>query len=164
MNFRNKVEALSEEVFTLGELRIAPIRDDWDLWYATVECRLKPGQEEYVNSAGFSIGRAWLHPDRNLPCIIWNGDTRIGYICLRYWPRETPNTDWSYYLDAQQQGMGYGRAAAQIAVNILKTALPEIPIKLSVEQNNEKGQNLYASLGFVHNGEMDGDDMVMELR
>lgn len=164
MNFRDKIYALPGELCRRKGIRIAPIRDDWDLWFATVECRLKPGQEENVNPAGFSVGRAWLNPDNNVPCIIWNGEERIGYICLRYWPRENPSTDWSYYLDERQQGKGYGRRAAEIAIGMLKAAMPDLPIQLSVEAGNEKGQSLYRALGFLHRGERDGDDLVYELR
>lgn len=85
MNLREKIEALPGSVFSRDEIRISPIRDDYDLWYATVECRLAPGQEEFVNPAGFSIGRACLHPENHVPCIIWQGDCRIGYIVLCKW-------------------------------------------------------------------------------
>ena len=164
MNIRKKMEQLPGAWTSQGDVRIVPIRDDYDLWFATTECKLKPGQENYVNPAGFSIGRAWLNPENHLPCIIWRGEERIGYICLRFWPGQEPSTDWSYYLDAEQQGMGYGRIAAQIAVGMLLHAFPGIPIKLSVEKSNEKGQLLYASLGFRHKGELDGNDLVYELR
>lgn len=164
MNIREKMEQLPREVTSLEDICIAPIRDDNDLWFATVECRLKPGQEDFVNPAGFTIGWAWLKPEYNLPCIIWKGEERVGYICLRYWPRQEPCTDWSYYLDADQQGRGYGRKAAQIAVGMLQAAFPEVPIKLSVERDNENGKRLYESLGFCHRGEMDWDELVYELR
>ena len=83
MNLKERIEALPDSAFSLDEIRILPIRDDYDLWYATVECRLAPGQEDFVNPAGFSIGRAYLHPEDHVPCIIWRGTCRIGYIVLR---------------------------------------------------------------------------------
>ena len=156
---QKKITTLSPEVFSLNGISIRPIRDDWDLWYAVVECKLAPGQEEFVNPAGFSIGRAYLNPADNIPCIIWNGDTRIGYIVLRRWSDGTANS-WSYYLDKDQQGNGYGKTAAQLAVQILKAAEPNMPIKLSTEAANEKAHRLYRFIGFRHLGEMDGDDLV----
>jgi diamine N-acetyltransferase len=140
-------------------ISILPIRDDSDLWYATVECRLAPGQEDYVNPAGFSIGRAYLHPEPNVPCIIWKDGIRIGYIVLRKWTG-TCATSWSYYLDKDWQGQGYGKTAARLAVTILKTAVPEMPVKLSAEKDNMKAQNLYKSIGFLLSDEIDGDDLV----
>ena len=111
--------------------------------------------------AGFSIGRAYLNPEDNIPCIIWKDDTRIGYIVLRKWFCGNANS-WSYYLDKDQQGNGYGKTAAQLAVQILKAADPETPIKLSAEPENKKAHRLYRSIGFRHEGELDGDDLVFE--
>ena len=157
---RTKLTGLSPEVFSLNGISIRPIQDDWDLWYAVVECKLAPGQEDYVNPAGFSIGRAYLNPEANIPCIIRLGDTRIGYIVLREW--DSSANSWSYYLDQDHQGKGYGRAAAQLAVQILKAADPGKPVKLSAEAANEKAHRLYQSIGFRHIGEMDGNDLVFE--
>ena len=159
MNLKERIESLPDSAFSLGEIHISPIRDDYDLWYATVECRLAPGQEKFVNPAGFSIGRAYLHPKNHVPCIIWRNDCRIGYIILRKWS-STSATSWSYYLDAEHQGKGFGRSAACLAMQILKSAVPEQPIKLSTEKDNIKAQNLYRSVGFTLSSEMDGDDLV----
>lgn len=79
-SLNEKIRSLSSDVFHYNNIRISPIHDDYDLWYAVVQCKLAPGQENMVNPAGFSIGRAYLHPKSNIPCIIWNGETRIGYI------------------------------------------------------------------------------------
>ena len=156
---KQKIAALSPAFFSLDSISIRPIVDDDDLWYAVVECRLAPGQEEYVNPAGFSIGRAYLNPEDNIPCIIWKDNVRIGYIVLRKWFGGNANS-WSYYLDKDQQGKGYGKAAARLAIQILKAADPQKPIKLSTEAANEKAHRLYRSIGFRHLGEMDGDDLV----
>lgn len=159
MNLKERIEALPAGAFCNDEIRISPIRDDYDLWYATVECRLAPEQEELVNPAGFSIGRAYLHPEDHVPCIIWLGTCRIGYIVLRKWS-DSSATSWSYYLDTQHQGKGFGRSAARLAVQILKSAAPDQPIKLSTEKDNIKAQRLYCSIGFRLSPEMDGDDLV----
>ncbi len=164
-NLTEILKALPTETWHAETVSIQPIRDDDDLWYATVECRLYPEQEDYVNPAGFSIGRAWLDPENNLPCIIRDSQgRRIGYIILRTWlaPGEGAYS-WSYYLDRDSQGQGYGRAAAELAVRILKTAAPDVPIKLSTEWDNEKAQRLYQSVGFLKTEEMDGDDYVFRL-
>ena len=109
--------------------------------------------------AGFSIGRAWLNPEANIPCIIRRGSTRIGYIVLRKWTGDSA-TSWSYYLDKDWQGQGYGKTAARLAVTILKTTVPELPIKLSAEKDNMKAHRLYQSIGFLLSDETDGDDLV----
>jgi diamine N-acetyltransferase len=156
---KERFDQLESADLSLEGISILPIRDDYDLWFATVECRLASGQEDHVNPAGFSIGRAWLNPASHIPCIIRHGTTRIGYIVLRKWVGSEA-TSWSYYLDVQHQGKGLGKTAARLAVKILKTAMPELPIKLSTEKDNEKAQRLYRSIGFQLSHELDGDDLV----
>ncbi len=158
---RQSILSLPAELFSLDTIQIRPIMDDYDLWYAVVDCQLAAGQEQYVNPAGFSIGRAYLQPENHLPCIIWKDATRIGYIVLRRWHTGEANS-WSYYLDQDYQGFGYGRTAAKLAVQILTAAEPNVPVKLSTEHSNKKAQKLYSSIGFQHLGETDGDDLVFE--
>ena len=162
-SLKERITSLESRIFIQDDIRICPIQDDYDLWYAVVECKLKPGQMDLVNPAGFSIGRAYLHPECNVPCIIWKGNTRIGYIVLRKW-NGSAATSWSFYLSQERQGFGYGRTAAEIAIHILRAAVPDMPIKLSTERINLKAQKLYASLGFRHEGETDGNDLVFVYR
>ena len=156
---KERFDRVPSEMRTLEGISIAPIRDDYDLWFATVECTLAPGQEDFVNPAGFSIGRAYLRPDDHIPCIIWHGESRIGYIILRKWVGSEA-TSWSYYLDKTWQGKGFGKTAARLAVQILKAAMPELPIKLAAEKDNEKAHRLYQAIGFQLSNELDGDDLV----
>ena len=155
------IVSLPDDIFTDGSIRIQPIQDDYDIWYATVECTLFPRQKKNVNPAGFSLGRAYLNPKNHLPCIIWKGDARIGFILLCSWSDDSANS-WSYYLDRSHQGQGYGKAAANLAIKILKAAQPAMPIKIAVEQGNKKAQALYRSIGMLKSDEMDGDDLVFK--
>lgn len=161
MSFADKVKNLPEDVWISETVRIRRIENDDDLWYAVVECKLDPEQEEYVNPAGFSIGRAYLAPRDNVPCVICKNDgERIGYIIFGKWLGEGSGFNWSYCIDRKFQGLGYGKAAARLAVKILKTVDPQRPIKLSTETFNMKAQKLYCSIGFVKSEELDGDDLV----
>ena len=162
--FSDRLKALPPAIWESDTVKIRPIANDDDLWYATVECRLTPEQEaeDLVNPAGFSIGRAYLNPADNLPCLIYDKNSKpIGYIVLRTWFDQLhPGFSWSYYIDKDSQGKGYGKAAARLAIQILKAADPGIPIKLATESYNLKAQKLYESVGFVKSEEMDGDDFV----
>ncbi len=108
-SLRQLLHALPGEAWKTQEIFLRPIQDEEDLWYATVECRLKPGQEEFVNPAGFSIGRAYLNPEEHVPCVICKADgERIGYLVLRTWiGGNVDAASWSYYLDAACQGQGF---------------------------------------------------------
>ena len=161
-SLKDNISALSSEQFTLDTITIRPIQDDYDLWFAVVECKLSPEQENFVNPAGFSIGRAFLNPEDNVPCIIWKDDVRIGYIVFRRWIGSYANS-WSYFIDQGYQMQGYGKTAAKLAIQILKAAEPSVTIKLSAEPNNTKAQRLYRAIGFTHKGETDGNDLVFEI-
>jgi diamine N-acetyltransferase len=86
----------------------------------------------------------------------------IGFINLCKWIG-TEAFSWSFYIDKDHQGKGYGKSSAALAVEILKKVDPDMPIKLSTEQSNVKAQRLYTSLGFIKSDELDGDDLVYVL-
>ena len=157
--------ALSQDAWSSKRVCIRRIEDDEDLWYAVAECKIRPEQEEFINPAGFSLGRAYLAPDDNVPCVICKEDgARIGFIVFREWLGADPSLNWSYYVDRSYQGKGYGKEAAKLATQILRSADPAMPIKLSTEAANSKAQRLYQSLGFTKSDILDGDDLVYVLR
>ena len=161
---REKWDGLPLDILTGGGLTIREVRDDGDLWFATAECALAPGQEELVNPAGFDIGRAYLNPADNVPCVICLEDeTRIGFIVFRMWLAAGTAYSWGYHLDRNWQGRGYGERAARLAIRILKAMGGDMPIKLSAEVENTRAQRLYERIGFHRLDELDGDDLVFGL-
>ena len=164
MGIREALETVGDGFWSNARVSIRPLRTESDLIYAAYECRLDDKQKELVNPAWFSIGRAYLFRDDNYPCIICNEQmTPIGFINLCKWLGEGDAYTWSYYIDISHQGKGYGKSAAQAAIQILKAANSDKPIKLSTEKDNEKAQRLYVSLGFRRLPEFDGDDIVFGL-
>lgn len=158
------IKNLPRETWLSETVSIRKIENDDDLWYAVVECSVSPEQQEFVNPAGFSIGRAYLAPNNNVPCVICKADgERIGFIVLRKWSDSDRAFNWSYCIDLKFQGMGYGKAAAKLAIKILRAADSKMPIKLSTEALNTKAQKLYRSIGFTKSDELDGDDLVFVL-
>lgn len=164
MSLRTDLEQLADEHWQNDCVKIKPLLTEIDLIYAGYECQLTDEQKDLVNPFWFSIGRAYLFKEDNYPCIIYNAcDEPIGFINLDKWLGSGDAYSWSYFIDKNHQGKGYGKHAAQLAVHILKSANPEKQIKLATEVCNTKAQALYISLGFEKLPEMDGDDIVFGL-
>lgn len=161
MSLRKDLERLPDSCWQNEFVRISPIKTEKELVYAVFECQLTDEQRELVNPAGFSISRAYLFREDNYPCIIYDKDGEaVGFINLCKWLGSGDAYSWSYFIDKEHQGMGYGSQTAQLAVAILKAAAPNKSTKLAVEAFNVKAQRLYESIGFNKLSEMDGDDMV----
>lgn len=164
MGLRTALESIDGALWSDGHVCFRPIETEADLFYATYECELTEEQRELVNPTWYSIGRAYLRREDNYPCLILNErDEPIGFINLCRWLAAGDAYSWSFYIDRRQQGKGYGRSAAQLAVRILKAADPYKPIRLATESDNVNAQKLYLSLGFTKLPEKDGDDLVFGL-
>lgn len=164
MPIRTDLEHVKNSLWLDDQVCIKPIATQDDLVYALFECKLTEEQKKLVNPAAFLIGRAYLFREDNYPCIIYNARKEpVGFINLCKWLGEGDAYSWSFFIDKDHQGKGYGRSTAQVAVRILKAANPQKSIKLSTERNNEKAQRLYCSLGFRLLPELDSDDLVFGL-
>lgn len=164
MSLRSDLKKLSPEDCRNERIKLRPLLTEDNLIYAACDCRLTEEQQERINPAWFSIGRAYLFPEANLPCLIENEQSEpIGFLNLCQWSAESDTSSWSCFIGRRHQKKGCGKAAAQLAVHILKTAAPEKPIKLATEAQNLPAQSLYVSLSFQKLPEMDGDDLVFAL-
>ena len=164
MSLRTDLEKLTDEHWQNAHVKIKPLSTMSDVIYAGCDCQLTDEQKDLVNPFWFSIGRAYLFREDNYPCIIYNAFSEpVGFIVLSKWLASGNAYSWSYFIDKDQQGKGYGKQAAKLAVHILKTANPNMCIKLATEANNTKAHKLYTSLGFEKLSEMDGDDLVFGL-
>ena len=125
MSLREKLLRVAPEEWENEFVRIRPMATRDDLIYAGDGCRLTDEQREFVNPVWFSLGRAYLAPEEHYPCLIENERREpIGFLCFTAW---ADAYSWSYFLDARQQGRGYGKRAAQLALRLLRLADPDMP-------------------------------------
>ena len=164
MSLRTDLEKLDAEYLQNEYVKIRLIATVSDLIYAGYDCQLTDEQKEFVSPFWFTIGRAYLFHEDNYPCIIYNSfDEPVGFINLNKWLGSGDAYSWSFFIDKNHQGKGYGKQTALLAINLLKAANPHKRIKLSTETYNTNAQHLYVSLGFEKSSEMDGDDIVFIL-
>ncbi len=161
MSLKTALDALSAEKWRNDTVYFRRIRSEEDLIYAAWDCKLDVGQAELVNPAWFSIGRAYLAPDDNYPCVICKNDgERIGFISLLKWIGEGNAYSFSYFIDKEMQGKGYGRSAAALAISLLQEIADGNMIKIAAAPSNVRAHRLYLSLGLRLLGELDGDELV----
>ena len=164
MSLRKRLEKLPDAFWHRELVNFRPVQSEEDLVFACCECQLTKEQQEVVNPAWFSIGRAYLSREDNYPCIILNEQMiPIGFINFCKWLPCGNAYSWSFFIDKRYQGRGYGRRTATKAVQVLKAADPHKAIKLAAEPDNKRAQALYIDLGFRILPELDGNDLVFAL-
>ena len=162
MDIRKSIGTLKEEAFESDRMLFKPLEDERDLW-SMGDLYLPEEQADLVNPLWFSLGRAYIKPHENLPCLILskNDNKLIGFIQLcRFLGCEEESVTWSLFIIPEYQGKGYGKESVMLATEILRAAFPELKIKVAVEQANIRAQGIYNSLGLSFTGEMDGTDFV----
>ena len=111
------------------------------------------------------------------PFAIYDDETLVGFLMIGYneaalegpeAPEALKNNYslWRLMIDKQYQKRGFGREAVRLALEFIKT-WPRGEAELcetSYEPENEVAAKLYASFGFVPNGELDGDEIVAVLK
>lgn len=151
----------------------------WDVVYLKVA----ESQEEFVARNDISIAQAYTAIGTGcttFPFGIYNDEEPVGFLMIgfnesalyEFEGEEAPKilknnySIWSLMIDEKYQKQGYGRKAVNHALEFIKTwpcGKAEY-CALAYEPENEVAKKLYASLGFVENGETDGDEIVAVLK
>lgn len=80
------------------------------------------------------------------------------------WGVDDDDSRWigGVVIDASQQGVGVGRAAARALTQWLHGQPGCTAVRLGCHPENLAATHLYRSLGFVATGEVDGDEVIFE--
>ena len=111
------------------------------------------------------------------PFAIYNDDTLVGFLMLGYneaalegpeAPESLRNNYslWRLMIDKRYQGKGFGREAVRLALEFIRTwpsGRSEACVT-SYNPENEVAKKLYASFGFVENGDIVDDEIVAVLK
>ncbi|HHV31562.1 MAG: GNAT family N-acetyltransferase [Ruminococcaceae bacterium] len=135
------------------------------------ECiRLEPKKEQsgFVASNLRSLAEAYVALTTKdcipLPYAIYQNGTMVGFLMLAYNEPNETRTEPQYWvcrlmIDQRFQGRGFGKAAMQKALELLRTfpCGKASHVFISYEPENFIANALYASLGFTETGEVDDD-------
>ena len=115
---------------------------------------------------------AWAYP-----FAIYDNDTLVGFLMLGYNEAALEGPDaplslrnnyslWRLMIDKRYQKQGFGREAVSLALEFVRSwprGKAEACVT-SYNPENEVAKKLYASFGFVENGEMDDDEIIAVLK
>ena len=144
---------------------------------ALIDLEVNEEQKNYVAGNIYSLAEAYATKAEGrfaLPLGIYDGETPVGFLMIGYdcpdiCDGEAPAYEknsyliWRFMIDKNYQRKGYGRAAMQKALELVRS----FPCGeseycwISYEPENEAARKLYASFGFVEDPEhyVEGEEM-----
>lgn len=119
---------------------------------------------EYVASNMFSIVQAYVL-DRSYPFCIFNEDEMVGFAMYKIIYDDEEDIDVfcmnRLYISEEYQNKGYGRAAVNNLLQMMKEKHDCEEVYTSTHHDNHRALHLYESIGFKRNGEMDDEEVVL---
>ncbi|MBP2100152.1 RimJ/RimL family protein N-acetyltransferase [Enterococcus rivorum] len=90
----------------------------------------------------------------------------MGYVLTLFDKEDEMYCIWHMMIDAENQGLGYGKAALKLVIDYFQT-FPfgkTESIGLTCHEENQAGLRLYRKLGFKETGEKDEDNERVMIR
>ena len=125
-------------------------------------------QKQFVASNAFSLAQALFSPEAWYRAIYF-GDEPVGFVMLedeslRPQPPEVPAIGvWRFMIDARFQGQGIGKAALLKVIEQVRSKGLFKTLQLSYVPGPGCPEPFYLSIGFRHTGEIEGNEVVLEI-
>ncbi|MDF9507004.1 GNAT family N-acetyltransferase [Bacillus cereus] len=123
-------------------------------WEEALKLQVKENQLKFVPSVAVSLAKVYIKPDGDnveyIPLAIYVGDLMVGFV-MHAVVRKTSDMYWinGFIIDQKQQGNGYGKAALQESINIIKNTFKSSKeIRLTVHKDNISAKKLYERYSF----------------
>ena len=129
-------------------------------WQEALRLAVYPDQQrfiaEYTPIVAIALAKAYLRLGGATwtPYAIYASATMVGFVALAY-ESDTPDQYWifHFFIDHRYQGRGYGRAALQRFMELVKREHPTCELlQLVVHPENHRAQLLYTAAGFRLSG------------
>ncbi|KXO01872.1 GNAT family N-acetyltransferase [Bacillus cereus group sp. TH150LC] len=135
-------------------------------WEDALQLQVKENQRKFVPAVAVSLAKVYIKPDGDnveyIPFAIYNGDLMVGFV-MHAVVKETTDMYWinGFIIDQNQQGKGYGKAALQESIYLIKNTYKACKeIRLTVHKDNIPAKKLYESYGFQSLGhDYDGEQV-----
>ena len=123
-------------------------------------------QADFIASNDKSITDAAANAKVARPFAIYADRVVVGFTMFAFEPDYEDPDDrywlWRFMIDEKLQGKGYGIAALNVIIQYFKDHRAN-NIRLSTKETNTKALSLYHKVGFHDTGEMNGDEIVLQL-
>ncbi|MHC2833899.1 GNAT family N-acetyltransferase [Bacillus sp. F9_6S_D1_P_5] len=135
-------------------------------WEDALKLQVKKDQRKFVPSVAVSLAKVYIKPDGDhveyIPFAIYDGELMVGFV-MHAVIKETTDMYWinGFIIDQKQQGNGYGKAALQKSIDLIKNTYKACKeIRLTVHKDNISARKLYECYGFQSLGhDYDGEQV-----
>ena len=131
-----------------------------------IALRVAEKQAQYIASNQDSLKDANEAPDVARPFAIYIDNKMVGFTMFAFDEDYEDPSDrywlWRFMIDKDLQGRGYGHAALKTIIDYFKEEKVSY-IKLSTKESNTQAISLYRKFGFRENGEINGEEIVLQL-
>lgn len=133
--------------------------DNW-----RVDLKVREDQAAFVSDLPHILARAYAYRNcRSRVYIIYKDTIPIG-MALYYDVDALQNYNLSqFFIDHHYQGQGYGEAATRLLLQKMKEDGKYRKVALCYVEGDTVARKLYDKLGFKPTGEVDEDEIVMEM-
>lgn len=130
-------------------------------WYECCGLEVSTSQTEYVEANAISIAQSKFEPSLKPFAIYYEGQV-VGFLMYNA-AKEELDGYWVYriMIDMNFQGKGIGKAATKLMVSEMSKLPDAKKIVVGYHPENKEAHHLYASLGFVDDGDRFGKEMAV---
>lgn len=134
---------------------------------AVVALEVSDSQKQYIDSNKASLEAAAENKNVARPFAIYADDKLVGFTMFAFdVDYDDPNDRywlWRFMIDKNWQGKGYGFSALEKMIEYFKNNGAD-HIRLSTKDTNTVALSLYHKYQFKETGEMNGEEMILELK
>jgi diamine N-acetyltransferase len=125
--------------------------------------KVSDSQTHLVASNAKSLAEAYVYYDIARPYAIYNDEMMVGFLLLRDLYDLRCYYLSQFMIDERYQRKGFGKQAMVVLIDMLKREKRFPKIGLCYIEGEKRAKNLYEGLGFKPTGEVEANEILMEL-
>ncbi|WP_010651888.1 GNAT family N-acetyltransferase [Oceanobacillus massiliensis] len=145
----------------MGKEKVEIVELNAENWYECCELEVSEEQREYIEPNAISIAQSKFEPTLK-PYAIYAEEKVVGFLMYNSVQEELGGY-WVYRImvDKKYQGNGIGKAATKLMIEEMEKLSDAKKVVVGYHPENLGAHNLYASLGFIDNGDRFGKEMAV---